>query len=334
MRLVAIVPTYRNPLTLPDVVGSLERSGIPTIVIDDGSGDGTAQWLDQWVREPVSSGAERMRWCECLPRNRGKGAALEVGLSLARKLGFEAALTVDADGQHLSPDALRLAGLRESGVMVVGARQERVEGYPPRSLFGRRLWALGVRSLTGLGVSDPVCGLRVYPLEATESVSVRAGRYAWEEEFLVRAAWAGVEIREATITTVYQPPGVRVTHFIGRDWLEGFTAWAWLALLRVTFAVRCACPRGPLVRRDRSWRRVLGCSIAVAILTGAVLPPIVAIPFASLLAWRLHAPIPVAVLSTALAALAAWTGFGWLAAMTALPLAFIGAKAARHLCSN
>jgi len=334
MRLVAIVPTYRNPLTLPDVVGSLERSGIPTIVIDDGSGDGTAQWLEQWVREQVSSGAERMRWCECLPLNRGKGAALEVGLSLARQLGFKAALTVDADGQHLHPDALRLAALREPGVMVVGARQERVEGYPPRSMFGRRLWALGVRSLTGLGVSDPVCGLRVYPLDATESVSVRAGRYAWEEEFLVRAVWAGVEIREATITTVYQPPGVRVTHFIGRDWMEGFTAWAWLALLRVTFAVRCARPCGPLARRDRSWRRVLGCSIAVATLTGAVIPPVIAVPIASLLAWRLHAPIPVAVLSTTLAALAAWAGLGWLAAGAALPLAFIGAKAARPLCSS
>jgi hypothetical protein len=334
MRLVAIVPTYRNPLTLPDVVGSLERSGIPTIVIDDGSGDGTAQWLEQWVREPVPVGAEQMRWCECLPRNGGKGAALEVGLSLARKLGFDAALTVDADGQHLNPDALRIAGLRERGVMVVGARQERVEGYPPRSMFGRRLWALGVRSLTGLGVSDPICGLRVYPLAATESVSVRAGRYAWEEEFLVRAAWAGVEIREETITTVYQPAGVRVTHFIGRDWVEGFTAWAWLALLRLTFAVRCARPRGPLVRRDRSWRRVFGCSIAAATLMGAALPPIVAIPLASLLAWRLHAPILGAVLLTALAALAAWAGLGWVAAAAAFPLAFIGARAARPLCSS
>lgn len=334
MRLVAIVPTYRNPSTLPDVVGSLGRSGIPTIVIDDGSGDGTAEWLTQWVQEPVAAGAGQMRWCECLPENRGKGAALEVGLSLARKLGFEAALTVDSDGQHLNPDALRIAGLRAPGVLVVGARQERVEGYPPRSLFGRRLWALGVRSLTGLGVSDPICGLRVYPLAATESVAVRAGRYAWEEEFLVRAAWAGVEIREETITTVYQPPGVRVTHFVGRDWIEGFTAWARLALLRVTCGVRCARPRGPLVRRDRSWRRVLGCAIAVATVVGAVIPPVVAIPVAAWFAWRMHAPILGAVLVTVLAALAAWAGFPWLAVAAALPLGFIGARAARPLCSS
>ena len=334
MRLVAIVPTYRNPRTLPDVVGALDRSGVPTIVIDDGSDDGTAQWLEQWVQEPVPAGAERKRWCEILPKNGGKGAALEVGLSLARKLGFEAALTVDADGQHLHPDALRIAGLREPGVMVVGARQERVEGYPPRSMFGRRLWALGVRSLTGLGVSDPICGLRVYPLAATESVSVRAGRYAWEEEFLARAAWAGVEIREETITTVYQPFGVRVTHFVGRDWVEGFTAWAWLALLRLTFAARCARPRGPLVRRDRSWRRVLGFAIAVATLAGAALPPALALPIAAWLAWRMHAPAVGSVLATVLAAFAAWAGFGWLAAAAALPLAFIVAKAARPLCSS
>ncbi len=334
MRLVAIVPTYRNLATLPDVVGSLERSGVPTIVIDDGSGDGTAQWLEQWARNPAAQGMPATRWCEILPRNGGKGAALELGLSLARRLGFEAALTVDADAQHLNEDALRIAALRAPDVLVVGARQELVEGYPPRSLFGRRLWALGVRSLTGLGVADPICGLRVYPLAATESVSVRAGRYAWEEEFLVRAAWAGVEIREETITTVYQRAGVRVTHFVGRDWLEGFTAWAWLALLRVTLAVRCESPRGPLVRRDRSWRRVLGCAIAVATLVGAALPPAVALPLAAWLAWRLHAPAVCAVLLTALAALATWAGFGWFVAILALPLAIIGAKAARPLCSS
>ena len=300
---IAIVPTYRNLRSLPAVLAGLEAGGLPILVVDDGSDDGTGPWLEQWA---ATSGN---RWLERVPQNRGKGAALAAGLDRARALGFEFALSVDSDGQHLVEDALRISASMEPGVLLVGAREEIAEGYPPKSMFGRRLWALGVRSLTGLAVSDPICGLRGYPLREASSVAVTAGRYAWEEEFLVRAAWAGVEIRETEIRTVYQPEGERVSHFALGDWFDSAFVWARLAWLRVSARAPRYRPRGPLARRDRSWRRIAGAAALVGCAVGALLPWFAALPLLAWVAWRLHAPAAVAVAAgLAGAAIAsAWT---------------------------
>ena len=144
MRSVAIVPAYQNLSTLPGVLDELALAGLPIIVVDDGSTDGTAQWIGEWIRR----GADR--WAVVLKANGGKGAALEEGFKEAARREFDAALTLDADGQHRVEDALRL--LRECGPgrMMLGARDERAVGYPVTSLFGRRLWSLGMRALTGL----------------------------------------------------------------------------------------------------------------------------------------------------------------------------------------
>ena len=78
MRVIAIVPTYRNIRALPEVLSGLEAGGLPVLVIDDGSDDGTGPWLDGWIA------AGGHRWLERFPENRGKGAALAVGLARAR----------------------------------------------------------------------------------------------------------------------------------------------------------------------------------------------------------------------------------------------------------
>lgn len=289
MRGLAIVPTFRNLRTLPRVLAGLEGGGFPVMVVDDGSDDGSAAWLDGWA----ASGDRRLLLR--FSKNLGKGAALAAGIARARALGFEYAVSVDSDGQHLIEDALRMAEAMEPGILLLGARDEVVEGYPRRSLFGRRLWALGVRSLTGLGISDPVCGLRVYPLPESQAISVRAGRYAWEEEFLVLAAWSGIEVRELAIRTVYQSDEERVSHFVLRDWFDSFFVWARLAAIRLVGMSPKHQPKGPLACRDRSWRRIAGAAALVGCVAGAALPWFFALPLLVWVAWRLHAPLAVAV---------------------------------------
>jgi glycosyltransferase involved in cell wall biosynthesis len=328
MRGIAIVPTFRNLRALPGVLAGLERGGLPILVIDDGSDDGTGPWLDAWMAE----GGQR--WVEHLPQNRGKGAALEAGLAQARARGFDFAVTVDSDGQHLVEDALRIAAATEGGVLVIGAREESVPGYPSKSMFGRRLWALGIRSLTGLGVADPVCGLRCYPLQETASVPVASGRYAWEEEFLVRAAWAGVEVREVRIQTVYQSADERVSHFALRDWIESMAVWARLAARRLFRLSPRYRPRGPLVGRDRSWRRITGAAVLVGCAIGAAMPWFLAVPLLAWIAWRLHAPIAVAVTSGVLGAFSSELWSPAVPLIASVPAAFGVTRAARSLCSS
>ena len=85
---VALIPGYNEGPRIGAVVrGALEH--LPVIVVDDGSRDDTAAR----AREAGATVIEQRP-------NQGKGAALRAGFARAITTGFEAALTLDADGQH------------------------------------------------------------------------------------------------------------------------------------------------------------------------------------------------------------------------------------------
>ncbi|MFO0962010.1 MAG: glycosyltransferase family 2 protein [Phycisphaerales bacterium] len=304
MRVVAVVPTYQNAGTLRGVLDALETQGFSIIVVDDGSTDGTGELLRAWTRE-----RPRERTVVSLERNRGKGAALAAGFAAAVDAGARRIVTVDADGQHRAGDARRIAD-QPGDAMIVGARAEGSAAYPRRSRFGRRLWALGVRSLTGLGLADPVCGLRAYPAEAVARVRPRFGRFCWEIEWIVRAAWSGVRVEELPIETIYLPRGERVSHWSLGDWPHNFAGWMALAGERVLLLRGPWRPAAdqPLRAHDRSWRRlqIVGAAVAAGIgaggapfgWTGLALVATVA----TAIAIRLHVLAPIG----ALAAAAGW----------------------------
>ncbi len=337
MRVAVIVPTYRNLRTLPVVLQELVDADLSVIVVDDGSDDGTNEWLRVWCHDHAQ------HTLITFAKNQGKGAALVAGLARARALGFECALTMDSDGQHRISDALKLLQKARSGVFLLGRRCEVTAGYPTASLFGRRLWALGIRALTGLGVSDPICGLRCYPLAQVEHIRCRGGRYAWEEEFLVRAAWAGVEIEELEIATVYQTGEQRVSHFRLGDWIESLMVFVRLAAARVFLLTRSRVPRtASCRRRDRSWRRAQGAAILVAGTLAlcaaqrfdALVGLSIVVPVVAWLAWRLHASVLVTVSAAVCIAFLATIAPAWLCALAVIGLMLAFTQAARCLGSN
>ncbi len=329
MRAVAIVPTYQNASTLRAILDGLEDAGLSLLVVDDGSTDGTAQLLDAWLAE--KPGRDRISFAT----NRGKGAALAAALAHPALSAFDVALTVDADGQHRIDDARAVLAAAGTNALVTGARDERAPGYPASSLAGRRLWAVGVRSVTGLGVSDPVCGLRAYPLDAIRPLRCRSGRYAWEEELLIRAAWHGIEIREVPIATIYQPRGERVSHFrIVRDWTESLRVWSSLAA-RCCFHPRPA-PRTaqPLRARDGSWRRQQGMAVCLGGLLGLVFPMWIAAALSAFIGWRLRTVWPLAAIGAIGAALLADSIGPWFALPIVIASGWLVTAAARPLCNS
>src|SRR5437588_372393 len=86
MRTCILIPAYDAERTLADVIAGV-RALAPVYVIDDGSADATVESARdvRLVRHDY---------------NRGKGAAIRSGMQVARDDGFEACVTVDADGQH------------------------------------------------------------------------------------------------------------------------------------------------------------------------------------------------------------------------------------------
>ena len=329
MSCVALVPAYQNLATLPRILEQLTQANLPVIVVDDGSTDGTSQWLSNWCQTGEN------RWAIILEFNAGKGNALALGLAEAARKNFASTITIDADGQHRIEDALALLSNWKSGQLLLGARNETALDYPVTSLFGRRLWSLGMLVLTGLEISDPVCGLRVYPNAHAVHIHCRSGRYAWEEEFILHAARRGVLIDELTIKTVYLPPQTRVSHYkLFRDWTESlfvFTTW-FIRSIAVSFPLRNRVQ--PLRHNGRSFRRLLGITVFVSGIAGLTTNWWIGAIIIAWLAWKLQTMWIVAVATTITVALLSNSLGTYSMLFAILITACLLTQAVRPLCKN
>ena len=210
MRTCVVIPVYNHRERVAAVVDAAKGLGLPIYVVDDGSTDGTRAVLE-------SLDGIELLYHEI---NQGKGAALCTGFAAARAT-CEYALTIDADGQHLPEDGRSLVLAAEKGgrTLVVGCRQGMVgEHVPWTSRFGRHFSNFWVWASGGPWIADSQSGFRLYPLPEALQLDVKARRYQFEVEILVKACQRGIEIREVPVSVVYQPKGERISHF--RPWLD------------------------------------------------------------------------------------------------------------------
>ena len=139
--------------------------------------------------------------------NRGKGAALLTGFAaLAGKADW--AVTLDADGQHDPGDIPGLIRAIPAGTrpIVIGRREGMVGADVPwTSRFGRKFSNFWVRCAGGPSLTDTQSGMRIYPLPEAAGLGVRARRFQFEVEILVRARWAGIPVVEAPVGVSYTP---------------------------------------------------------------------------------------------------------------------------------
>lgn len=212
MKPAVIIPAYNHGPRLAAVIASAAKLKMPIFVVDDGSTDTTAEIL------AASPGIAAIRH----EVNRGKGAALLTGFAAAHAAGCDTAITIDADGQHDPADAEKLlaaAGDRRP-CLVVGRRRDMLasRNVPWTSRFGRHFSNFWVWAAGGPLIADSQSGLRLYPLPETGELGVRARRYQFEVEVLVKARRHGIDILEAPVSVVYQQGPERVSHF--RPWRD------------------------------------------------------------------------------------------------------------------
>jgi len=200
-----VIPVYNHGPTLRSVVERALNAGWSVLVVDDGSMD---------------SGLDRITDLPCrlhrLPHNQGKGSAILTGAGLAAQWGYDAIVTVDADGQLDPEDAARLvetATAQDRPAIVVGIRLMTRDTAPRASLFGRAFSNFWVRLECGLDLPDTQSGLRLYPVEFLLHLPVQTRRYDFEVEVLVRAAWAGIPILPTPVRVHYPSDGKRISHF-------------------------------------------------------------------------------------------------------------------------
>lgn len=210
MNIPVLIPAYNPDEKMLSVAEGLMNHGVKTIIIvNDGS---DARCLH--IFEKLG----KMEGCHILHHavNLGKGRALKTGFNYFY-LNFPDApgiVTADADGQHLSEDVIKIAGisLKKPDNLVIGVRKFAKE-TPLRSLLGNTITRYVFWWLVGRKLSDTQSGLRCIPMNMVPDLIRMEGEgYEYEMNMLISSKTNHRNIIEAEISTVYLDNN-RSSHF-------------------------------------------------------------------------------------------------------------------------
>jgi glycosyltransferase involved in cell wall biosynthesis len=193
-RVCVVVPAYKEQGRIGPVVRRCLEFCPDVVVVDDGSGDGSAG-------EAREAGAVVL----VHEVNRGKGAALDTGFRHARERGYEAVITLDADGQHDPAEIPKFLEVyrREGTPVLIGSRMSDVRAMPFIRLCTNRFMSWLLSRYLGQRVPDTQSGYRLYRCDALEGFVAGAARYAAESEVLLFLADRGCRIGAVPIRTIY-----------------------------------------------------------------------------------------------------------------------------------
>lgn len=199
---LVVIPAYNEQANLgrlleriPERVGA---SPVGTVVIDDGSSDGTGEVVEMAGGAVVRS-----------PLRRGQGAALRLGYDLARKLNADVVVTMDGDGQHRPEeieDVVRPI-LEGEADFVIGSR---VLGTRERDSIVR--WAgihlnnVLINFLAGTRATDCSSGFKAIRVSAVDRIDLAEDQFQ-AAEVLISAAHQGLRIKDVPITVQRRQAG-------------------------------------------------------------------------------------------------------------------------------
>lgn len=148
-----VIPAWNEADSIADVVREVSAA-LPTVdvlVVDDGS-------LDRTAERARSAGAVVLS----LPYNLGVGGAMRLGYRYARDHGYDAAVQVDADGQHDPRFVPALLSALDGADLVIGARFAGVGDYTVRGprRYAMSLLAAVLTRIAGSPLTDTTSGFR------------------------------------------------------------------------------------------------------------------------------------------------------------------------------
>jgi len=212
MKLSVIMPVYNEVGTIAEIVkrvravphavpvgygpaqGDIVEFERELVIVDDGSVDGTREYLRTLQGEPDVLVVFH-------ERNQGKGAAVRTGLQHA---GGDVLVIQDADLEYDPRDypALLQPILEGRAQVVYGSR---FRGGPTRTMFfwhmiGNRFLTLVTNMLYDTILSDMETGYKVFTREVGEQLRLRAAGWGFDPEITAQILKRGYRIYEVPIS--------------------------------------------------------------------------------------------------------------------------------------
>ncbi|HEY47669.1 MAG TPA: glycosyltransferase family 2 protein [Anaerolineae bacterium] len=214
-KILALIPAWNEEAFIRPVIEAA-RAHLPVLVVDDGSQDRTPELA-------ASVGAEVVRHEE----NKGKGQALITGFKWTLAQGFDAVVTLDADGQH-DPAEIPIfisAYQNNAGELIIGRRDFRQMPFPNRyaNPIGSWLLSLALKQR----IYDNQCGYRCHTRKLLESLDLKTTGFELEVEVVMQTVCLEMTIGWVPIRTIYGTGKISYFHPL-HDTL-GFLKMVWYA---------------------------------------------------------------------------------------------------------
>jgi len=193
MDISVIIPLFNEVESLPELhrwISKVMEAGHFTyeiVFIDDGSNDGSWQWIERTALSDSNVKGVRFR------RNYGKSAALHTGFEEAQG---DVVITMDADLQD-SPDEIPglFAMVKEQGFdLVSGWKKKRFD--PLSKTLPSKLYNATASYVTGIKLHDFNCGLKAYKLDVVKSIEVYGEMHRYIPYMAKQAGFSNIGERE------------------------------------------------------------------------------------------------------------------------------------------
>ena len=194
--LLIILPAFNEGAVIRKVLFNIRKIGFQNIcVVDDGSSDHTAQKARNAGVEVISH-----------PINRGAGAAVQTGIAYAKNNGYDYAILMDSDGQHLPEDIHRLYSKMETSKadIVVGNRFSFTENnVPTHRVAYNQIANIFTNLFCKKRYADTQSGFRLLNRRAIESLQLKNKGFGFCSEMLIFSDQSNLRVEETPIQVLY-----------------------------------------------------------------------------------------------------------------------------------
>ncbi len=198
-----VIPAHNEAEHIAEMVHSALRYA-PVLVVDDGSTDDTAL-------KASKAGAVLVHQSP----NQGKGAALQAGFRKALEWGYDAVVTLDADGQHDPREIAAFVQMYERGPVDLIIGQRTFSQMPPVRRLANTLAQQVFSWAIGRPIPDNQSGFRMLGRRLIEALAMLEAEIDFPDEDLpgglVEQALRPLgELRTELLLALQDPRGERV----------------------------------------------------------------------------------------------------------------------------